>query len=453
MRLTLPEPHIPEKGGFTSKNDIFGYRKFGERLANLVSNINEPLVITLDGSWGSGKSVFIKQWAGLMRKRGGKVVYFDAFANDFHSNAFLALASEIYSIAKKTLGKSNPSTKEFLKSANKVVRVLASKGTDIALRLGTSGNVNLKDIRDVVKASENESEKVISEQLQKANEERASLKAFRDSLSDVSKSIAENNQDASQFLPLVFIVDELDRCRPPFALEILEHIKHLFSVENVCFVLVTNLTQMEAIIKKTYGAETNAGTYLEKFYHHRIVLPKTKNGSQKQRNEYLGYLWKNLNPVVIGHEGGELVRKEMLRLVNVHELSLREIEHVLRNFILAGAAAERNQLFVPPVVAGLCVMRLRDMKLYERARENKLSWEDTYHFLKITAGSDDESVKHREDVTGFWRYFVDQNAHNEESLSRYFNVLDNYNLPDGRLSSLHIFTNLIDNFADYYMPE
>ena len=70
MRLTPQEPEIPEVGGFTDANDIFGYRDFADRLANLVQNIDEPLVIALDGPWGSGKSVFVKQWAGLLRACG-----------------------------------------------------------------------------------------------------------------------------------------------------------------------------------------------------------------------------------------------------------------------------------------------------------------------------------------------------------------------------------------------
>ena len=67
MRLTPPEPEIPEIGGFTEENDLFGYREFADRLANLVQNIDQPLVIVLDGPWGSGKSVFVKQWAGPER--------------------------------------------------------------------------------------------------------------------------------------------------------------------------------------------------------------------------------------------------------------------------------------------------------------------------------------------------------------------------------------------------
>ena len=63
MRLTPCEPVIPENEGFTKENDIFGYRDFADKLANLVQNISEPLVITLDGPWGSGKSVFVKHCA------------------------------------------------------------------------------------------------------------------------------------------------------------------------------------------------------------------------------------------------------------------------------------------------------------------------------------------------------------------------------------------------------
>ena len=447
-RLTLPELSNLETDGFTDENDIFNYHEFGEGLVNMVSKIKGPLVITLDGPWGSGKSVFIKQWVGLIRKEYGEsVVYFDAFANDFHSNAFLALASEIYSRANKTIGKKDPSSKEFLEKANKVVGVLASKGTDIALRLGTAGNVNLKDIEDVVKALENESKKSISEQLQKADEERASFKAFRDSLSSVSKSIAEKNQNAGQSLPLIFIVDELDRCRPPFALEILERIKHLFSVENVCFVLVTNLAHLGTSVKKAYGMEIDdAHTYLEKFYHHRIMLPERSSDDQKQRDKYLPYLWKNLGFKFEDGRYGELVREEIRFLANAHELSLRQIERVMTNVVFAAAAANEKQFFISPVVAGLCIMRQRHPDLYARARQNILTLEDVHQFLKI----DGDDYDSRESLAGgrkwalvWWRYFIDPELSTE--------IIDKlssggwYNLIGERLSLLPTLTNYIDH--------
>ena len=442
MRLTLPEPSNLETDGF-SKSDIFGYSEFGQRLAILISSINEPLVITLDGTWGSGKSVFVKQWTGLIKKEyGGSVVYFDAFANDFHSDAFLALAAEIYSIANKTLDENNPSIKEFLDKTDKAARVIASKGIDIGLRLGTAGNVNLKDIEDVLKAFEDESEKAISKQLQKADEERESLKAFRDSLSGVSKSITEKNQDAGQSLPLIFIVDELDRCRPSFALEILEHIKHLFSVENVCFVLVTNLTQMEAIIKKTYGAETEARTYLEKFYKHKVALPESDFQDQSQRDKYLTYLWNNLQPKFERHETNIII-DEIRHLVNAHTLSLRQIEHVMGNIVLVAAFSSRLASSSLIVTISLCIMRQTHPELYVLARENKLSWEKVEEkFLEI-----DKNNKRIEVVNG-WKYITDPDVP-EELILKYsgmwINRFPNLDLPYHRLFLQRVFTNEIDS--------
>ena len=458
MRLTPTEPSDLERDGFT-KNDIFGYSEFGERLANLVSNIEEPLVITLDGQWGSGKSVFIKQWAGLIRNRGGNVVYFDAFRNDLHNDAFLALASEIYSLAKETLGKNNPSTKTFLDSAKEVGKALAPLVADIGARAATAGLLSHTDVekgrKALIQAFENEKGKAISEKLRRVDEERESLEAFRKALEDVAKSITEKEQEAEQHPPLIFIVDELDRCRPPFALDVIERIKHLFSVENVCFVLVTNLSHLETAIQGAYGAKFNAHTYLEKFYQHKVMLPKPNDESQ--RNKYLDYLLGNLR-IGFGDPSRSLpVWQEIRRLVNVHALTLRQMEHVLRNTVLASASVNENQFFVPQVVAGLCVMRQTHPDLYEHARENRLPWEEVKEFLQIDAGRNDTNTNEREKIGEWWQYFVDPNlpAKIIQDYSRplmHYSMFfhGRYTLPEDRLVVLYIFTDLIDSLADDY---
>ena len=45
------------------------------------------MVIAVDADWGAGKTVFLKMWAGELRKAGIPVVYFDAFANDYVDDA------------------------------------------------------------------------------------------------------------------------------------------------------------------------------------------------------------------------------------------------------------------------------------------------------------------------------------------------------------------------------
>lgn len=449
MRLTLPEPDIPEKGGFTDENDIFGYREFGERLANLVSSIDEPLVINLDAPWGSGKSVFIKQWAGLMREREAGVVYFDAFANDFHEDAFLSLIARIYSLANETLDKDDLSIKTLSDATKNIGKMIALRGFDRLLSLGTADVVNTEAVTEAI---ENKVEKAIEEKLQKVDEEQELIKAFREALKEMAEAISKKKRESKdkrksddKLLPLVFIVDELDRCRPTFALEILEHIKHLFSVENVCFVLVTNLTQMEAIIKKTYGAETEARTYLEKFYQHKIVLPQPNTPDQKQRNKYLLHLWEKLNPNFKDSRHAEIVREEIRFLVNVHELSLRKIEHVMTTVVLAVSAANEDPLFIY-VAASLFIMRQEYPDLYARARQNHLTMKDVKKFLKINDnidGSKEGVEDGRKWALGRWQYFIDPEASHEliDGLSK----RGWYNMLGDRLSLLPSLTNYIDN--------
>ena len=466
MRFTLPEPHIPEEGGFTTENDIFLYREFGERLANLVSNISDPLVIILDGPWGSGKSIFIKQWAGLMREQGGSIVHFDAFRNDIHDNAFLALASEIQFLAEDTLGKKNKSTQTFLDKVIKVAKALAPTGFRLATHIGTSGLLNpesvktMEDtIKDVLNTSGNEAgdafEKTIKEKLQKTGEERVLLESFRKSLEDVSKDITKKKSN-HQSAPLIFIVDELDRCRPPFALDVIERIKHLFSVPNVCFVLVMDLPQLETAIQGAYGGKFDARTYLEKFYHLKVMLPKRDRISREQRERYLLHLWESSN-MKFGFEDiniAGLIRAELQNLAHIHELSLRQIERAVTNVVLVAATIRKNQWFVPTVIAGLCIMRQTHPNLYALAQENELSWEEVKNFLDVEDDGDDNNSDAmgwgiRSDLVwkdwqiDWWRYCVDDEAPQRilDNCSRWFTQ----NRMHGRPLSLDMLTNLIDN--------
>lgn len=104
MRLTPKPPEIGETDGFTPENDLFGYEEFGAHLANLVCNVEEPVTLLLEGPWGSGKSTFIQQWAGLLRQRDVPVIAFDAFTNDYQEDAFTALVAQISSMTPALTG-------------------------------------------------------------------------------------------------------------------------------------------------------------------------------------------------------------------------------------------------------------------------------------------------------------------------------------------------------------
>lgn len=88
MRLFPPSLEVGDEEGFTPEKDIFGRAQLGAGLTNLVNSVSDPTVIAVDGQWGSGKTTFLKMWAGELRKAGFPVVYFDAFENDHVDDAF-----------------------------------------------------------------------------------------------------------------------------------------------------------------------------------------------------------------------------------------------------------------------------------------------------------------------------------------------------------------------------
>ena len=138
---------------------------------------------------------------------------------------------------------------------------------------------------------------------------------------------------SSQNFPLLVVVDELDRCRPPFAVELLEKIKHLFSVENVNFVLVTNKRQLKNSIKTVYGGDIDADLYLQSFLTLSKMLPKKEIEEGSPENFYMSFC----EQVVEDHEmsanqhwsGKDLA--DLLSYYAAHfNLSLRQIEKSAR---------------------------------------------------------------------------------------------------------------------------
>ena len=54
-----------------------------------------------------------------------------------------------------------------------------------------------------------------------------------------------------------FIVDELDRCRPDYAITYLETIKHIFDIKGAVFILAADRQQLENSAKTAFGLDHN----------------------------------------------------------------------------------------------------------------------------------------------------------------------------------------------------
>ncbi len=246
MKLFPPLLHIDENEGFNPAKDIFGRKKIGEGLTHLVSQVEDPIVLAVDGQWGSGKTIFLKMWLGELKKLGFPVVYFDAFANDYMEDAFVPLAAEIIGLAQTKL-KADLSKLDDLKvKTTKVAKVVMRSALKIGIKVATFGALDAGDIEGTI-ADEVETvfDKHIGELITKHDVVKSDMVAFKEALESLPKLFSPDFQSDEQVKPIVVIIDELDRCRPSYALQLLERMKHFFSVPKVHFVLGVNLDQLE----------------------------------------------------------------------------------------------------------------------------------------------------------------------------------------------------------------
>ena len=387
-------PRPPEIGpldGF-SKSDIFEAKRAGERLANIVGDLAGHSVIVLDGRWGSGKSIFAKQWAGLLRQRGHPVVEFDAFEHDHLDDPFFALFGAILRASSGQEPKLDGIKTRLIAKAAPMLRAIPSIAANVALRELTRGLISLDDFRGGFEAAETSAgdsiHAVIDSRLAEVSAQVACVQEFREALGD---TVADATASETEKAPLVFIVDELDRCRPSYALRLLERMKHVFAAEGVCFVLVTHLEGLTAMVRREYGLQ-EADRYLDKFYQVRFDIQRILTGGERAAHlRYLDYLGEVMN---LSRNDIELVSISINNLVRIYDLNFRSHERVMQNLSLfhrAGGAAGRDEFVEDPgaqegrlvLAAGLCVMRELEPTLYRQASHGRLDLRRAVKFLQF----------------------------------------------------------------------
>lgn len=105
----------------------------------------------------------------------------------------------------------------------------------------------------------------IKSKIENHEADKNTLHAFKQELANLAEELDK---------PLVFIIDELDRCRPDFAIRLIERTKHFFDIPKIVFVLVMNKPQLIQSVKKYYGYDSALnGDYFEKFIDYTVEFP------------------------------------------------------------------------------------------------------------------------------------------------------------------------------------
>ena len=348
--------------------------------------------MALDGSWGSGKSFFLKCWVGAHQHENGgtaRTIYFDAFAHDYLDDPLVALTGAI----AHRFGAKNG----HLKALDKA-KAAAAKLCRPALRIGfaavTAGATAIAGevIDSALEAGSKELEAATSKHFWK-NElgKRAAMDDFRTAIS----ALTEPTKNDERPTKLVIVVDELDRCRPDYALALLEIIKHFFAVPNVHFVLGVNLTELQNSVRARYGQGVNAELYLQKFVSVTMGLPR----HAQQRREGLAELVYYSNMAHKMELNSSLVTEvsDYLKLILPKDLlSIRGIQKVLTQIVLVPQTPrpyEKLPFGEQILIAGLIVLKVAFPEEYKKAQSNTLSIADVTKCFKLSSLNLDQHKK------------------------------------------------------------
>lgn len=383
MKIHPPIPDIPADAPY--KNDLFKRQEFGDSLFSLFKSIQESMVVCVDAPWGDGKTTFANMWLADLNNRGVKCIYFDAYAHDYADEPFVAFCGEILSLAEKEFADDKTIQaikKDFFAKAKRITTRIISVGTRIGLKALSFGNADNDDLKDLSRVKGDYTggtpaglSSIMEAMLDDYAESKKNRDEFRSQLSALGSAVR-----AKQGFPLLIVVDELDRCRPNFALSLIERIKHIFAARDVSFMLLANTAQLQNYAKALYGEDIDAANYLRKFFTLTVELPK--DSRDQNQNDY----WKYTKRLIEHFEIVEVDRDMSALLAGLFRLfkfSLREMEACLSNIAAYYAQLPPNHLSCSLVISVLAVLRMKSPGIYSRLALNKISYEELIQLTGI----------------------------------------------------------------------
>jgi energy-coupling factor transporter ATP-binding protein EcfA2 len=354
MKFRISDLEISRDDVF--KNDKLGRREVVEFLANHISKVNAPYVIAIDAPYGSGKTTLVKMLQAHIDAESTRCIYVNLWEHDFSGDPLVPII-----FALQEAG-TNETSRKHLETAKRWAGAIVKHGAVAAVRAATFGALELD--KDIEKVAADATGALTGDIVASFQAERKSIAAFKEA---VEKAVsAGSNQD--QKAALVLVIDELDRCRPSFAIETLERIKHLFNLENLIFVLALDKSQLEASVAAVYGERINAAEYLRKFFDIEFGMPVSADDGYTDAlldRFDLGEIFSTRKGASISHDRENFV-KFFTAIADMYNLSLRARARGIARLCIVLNQTERNNYLDPALVALLLVIRSQDRPLFQK---------------------------------------------------------------------------------------
>ncbi|MGK4057628.1 P-loop NTPase fold protein [Limosilactobacillus reuteri] len=247
------------------QKDITGRNQSLENLIRLLNRQNDSWSIAINGSWGSGKTFFVKQCKLMLDSL--SMESNDANTDIITTRTQLFSNEELQELQNKPFRTAYYDAWEHDNDGDPIVSILNClaathwsnevketliKTIDIGIEIvNATAPIKLPRLRELIQHSKKQDIEKIKEQFNHV----------------LSKLAPENGQ-------LIIFIDELDRCKPTYAVQLLERIKHYFSNPKISFIFSVDISQLQNTIKRYYGPQFDGIQYLDRFFDLVITLPE-----------------------------------------------------------------------------------------------------------------------------------------------------------------------------------
>ena len=345
--LKLPELGVDVENPWN--DDLLGRSSLAGKLTGVVDAQGQFVVVSLHGGWGSGKTFFLKRWRQDLVNRGYRAIYFNAWEDDFQGDPLVAVLGQMRMELKD---------RSFKVCWSRISRVVGDVVLDNVVSLVEKG-MGLR-IRALLRRQD-------SGPMGRYVREQQAKTAFRQGLEFLSARVW-----AGTGHPLVFVLDELDRCRPDFAVQLLERVKHVFDVPNIVFVFGVNREELCVALRSVYG-EIDADVYLRKFFDFEFQLTPV------DEEEFVQSMMKRygLNDYLVSLPEENMAEKHLKHFPSVagwafpalwsrFGLSLRDLESCVKLLSLVARDFPRGFGYASWLVGMLIGLKLNNPDLYRR---------------------------------------------------------------------------------------
>ena len=354
----------------------------------------------VEGSYGLGKSYFLerlKQQLSLNHPVAFVNAWTDDTANDPLTSIFLAVEE---ALAEKMVPSNEADRKKVAEKMKGVARIAAK----VALRGAGSVLLTTKGYEELESAFETGVDDVFGLKSEKGAETAlvSKRKLIADFQTKLSELLCSLEADGLFVRPLIIIVDELDRCRPTYAISLLEEAKHFFDDTGTIFVYGMNRAALAATVKSIYGDEFPADHYLMRFVKRQITLPATSLTDliqdQWKTNAHLtSKLWF---PNRDSNNDVDSAVPWLAALFDQNQILARDAEYVME-MIFSFAAMWNNKTFIHlPYLACLAVNEYRGRRR-SQSDDNRATAPDVYKGFLHQNSSGSEMAMRYEQI-GSW---------------------------------------------------